>query len=346
MELGVNTFVDNQPDVVTGEAKSNAQRVKELLAEVELAEKVGLDVFGIGEHHRVEYVASAPAALLAAAAARTERIRLTSAVTVLSSSDPVRVFQDFATVDLISNGRAEIMAGRGSFIESFPLFGEDLNDYDSLFSEKLELLLKIRDSEYVTWSGQHRAAIDNLAIYPRPVQDPLPVWIAVGGTPESVFRAGSLGLPLAIAIIGGMPVKFAPLVQLYKEAGAAAGVPAHKLKVSINAHGHIAATTQEAADQAYPYNSAAMNKIGQERGWGPQTREQFDASSSSHGALLIGDPETVAAKIIAHHKHFNQDRYVLQFTTGNMPHEHVMQAIELLGTEVKPIVDAEIPRDK
>ena len=334
MELGLYTFVDVKP----GGDLSAEQRVKNLLEEIQLADQVGLDVFGVGEHHRPDYVASAPEVLLAAAAVKTKNIRLTSAVTVLSSDDPVRVFQAFATVDLLSHGRAEIMAGRGSFIESFPLFGYDLDDYDSLFSEKLALLLELRKQERVTWTGRHRAALDNLGVYPRPVQQPLPVWVAVGGNPPSVIRAANLGLPLALAIIGGMPEQFTPLVQMYREAGRRAGHSADVLKVSINSHTYVAESSQQAADEFYPSYAEVMTRIGQERGWPPTNRRQFDASLTPRGALLVGSPQQVVDKILFEHELFRHDRFMAQMSLGAMPHDRVMKAIELFGTQVAPAV--------
>ncbi len=306
------------------------------MEEVELADQVGLDVFGVGEHHRPEYVASAPAVVLAAAAARTERIRLTSAVTVLSSDDPVRVFQDFATLDLLSGGRAEIMAGRGSFIESFPLFGYDLDDYDALFAEKLDLLLALRERERVTWSGTHRPPLTGQGVYPRPVQDPLPVWIAVGGTPASAARAGALGLPMALAIIGGYPERFVPMAELHREAARRAGHAAPAL--SINSHGFLADTSQEAAEVAFPAFKTTMDRIGRERGWPPMTREQFEASRALRGANAVGSPQEVVEKILFQHEHFGHQRFLLQLTVGSIPHAKVLRAIELLGTEVAPAV--------
>lgn len=344
MEIGVSSFVETVPDVHTGELISHAQRLREVVEEIVLADRVGLDVYGVGEHHRQDYAASSPAVVLAAAASRTKWIRLTSAVTVLSSADPVRVFQDFATLDAISNGRAEIMAGRGSFIESFPLFGYDLHDYDELFEEKLELLLKIRESERVTWEGRHRPAIHNLGVYPRPVQNPLPVWIGSGGNSESVVRAGLLGLPLVLAIIGGSPLQFAPLVKLYKEAAAHAGHDVSKLPVASHSHGFIAEDTELAADKFFPSTQAAMNVLGRERGWGYYDRARFDAARSFEGALYVGDPETVAQKIIHLRKHVGITRFMLHVPVGSMPHEEVMRAIELLGTEVAPRVRSEIDR--
>ncbi|MDF2649608.1 MAG: luciferase [Paenibacillus sp.] len=342
MEIGISTFVETLPDVQTGEVMSHAQRLREVVEEIVLADQVGLDVYGVGEHHRKDYAASSPAVVLAAAASQTKRIRLTSAVTVLSSADPVRVFQDFATLDGISNGRAEIMAGRGSFIESFPLFGYNLNDYDELFDEKLELLLKIRDSEKVTWEGGHRPAINNLGVYPRPVQSPLPVWIGSGGNSESVIRAGLLGLPLVLAIIGGRPLQFAPLVQLYKRAAAQAGHDVSQLPVASHSHGFIAEDPQIAADKFFPSTQASMNIIGRERGWGHYDRSSYDAARSFEGALYVGDPETVAQKIIHLRKHVGITRFFLHVPLGTMPHEDVMRAIELLGTQVAPRVREEI----
>lgn len=344
MEIGISTFVETTPDVQTGEVISHAQRIREVVEEIVLADQVGLDVFGVGEHHREDYAASAPAVILAAAASQTKRIRLTSAVTVLSSDDPVRVFQDFSTLDCISNGRAEIMAGRGSFIESFPLFGYDLSDYNELFDEKLELLLKIRESEKVIWRGGHRPAIDNRGVYPRPVQDPLPVWIGSGGTSESVVRAGLLGLPLVLAIIGGSPVHFAPLVKLYKRAAARAGHDPEKLPVASHSHGFIAETTDTAVEKFFPPTQYAMNKLGRERGWGQYDRTSFDAARSFEGALYVGDPETVATKIIHLRKNVGITRFMLHVPVGTMPHKDVMKAIELLGKEVAPIVREEVAK--
>jgi probable LLM family oxidoreductase len=341
MELGIYTFGERTPDPHTGQLVSAEQRLRDLMEEMELADQVGLDVFGVGEHHRPDYMVSSPAVVLAAGAARTKRIRLTSAVTVLSSDDPVRVFQDFATLDLLSGGRAEIMAGRGSFIESFPLFGYDLNDYDALFAEKLELLLALRANERVTWRGRHRAPIDDLAVYPRPVQDPLPVWIAVGGTPQSVVRAGTLGLPLALAIIGGHPERFVPLVDLYRDAARRAGHDPATLPVSINSHGFIADTSQQAADDAFPPYVDVMGRIGRERGWAPPTRQQFDAERSPRGAMLVGSPQEVIDKILFEHELFANQRFLIQLSVGTMPHAKMMRAIELLGTEVAPVVRRE-----
>lgn len=341
MEIGIYSFADVDPKPAGGRAVAAAERLRHLIEEVELADQVGLDVFGVGEHHRADFAVSSPATVLAAAATRTERIRLTSAVTVLSSDDPVRVFQQFATLDLLSGGRAEIMAGRGSFVESFPLFGYELEDYDSLFEEKLDLLLKLRDGERITWRGRHRVALDDQPVYPRPLQDPLPVWIAVGGTPRSVARAGRLGLPLAIAIIGGMPEKFAPLVQLYRQSAAAAGHDADTLPISINSHAWLAEESQTAADQFFPSYAAVMGRIGRERGWPPLTRAQFEAAREPRGALLVGSPQQVIDKILAQHEIFGHDRFLAQLGLGSMPHDGVMRAIELLGTEVAPVVRRE-----
>jgi probable LLM family oxidoreductase len=340
MELGLYTFADLDPNSATRKISPH-QRMRNLIEEIELADQVGLDVFGLGEHHRPDYLASAPAVALAAAAERTRRIRLTSAVSVLSSDDPVRVFQQFSTLDLISGGRAEIMAGRGSFIESFPLFGYDLGDYDELFAEKLDLLLKLRDSETVTWSGRLRAPINDRGVYPRPHQQKLPVWIAVGGTPNSVARAGVLGLPLALAIIGGEPARFAPLFELYRRAAAQAKQDPKTLATSINVHGFVGETTDQAADDFYGPQAEVMNRIGRERGWGPTNRAQFDASRGPDGALFVGDPEAVAEKIVAMHKIFGNDRFLLQMAIGLMPHDKLMKAIELYGTRVAPLVRKE-----
>ena len=343
-EIGLYSFAELTPDPKTGDMMTPAQRLEELLETIELADQVGLDVFGLGEHHRPDFVSSVPAVILAAAAARTKRIRLSSAVTVLSSDDPVRVFQQFATLDLLSNGRAEIMAGRGSFIESFPLFGYELSDYNTLFSEKLELLLKIREEVAVHWSGSHRAPLTGQAVFPRPIQQPLPVWIAVGGTPESVVRAAALGLPLAIAIIGGPPEQFAPLVELYNRAVGQAGHDRSKLPLSINSHGFIADDTQEARDTAYPPFAQVMNKIGRERGWPPMSRQQFDASCTLRGANFVGSPDEIIEKILFQHEIFNHDRFLIQLSVGTLPHDKMMHAIELLGTKVAPVVREEIGR--
>ena len=298
MEIGLDSFVAVLPDPRTGRAPAPFERVANLLEEITLADRIGLDSFGIGEHHRSEFLDSAPAVLLAAAAARTERIRLASAVTVISAADPVRVFQEFATVDLISKGRAEIVVGRGSFIESFPLFGLDTNDYDSLFAEKLDLLLTLRESTRVNWSGKHRAPLTGQAVYPRPLQAEIPIWLGVGGTPQSFARAGALGLPLMVAIIGGEPHRFRPLIDLYREMGRRAGHAPEKLKVGIHAIGFVADTMEHAADEFFPGYAAMFTQIGKERGWPPTTRAQYDAVRGPRGALIVGDPETVAEKVL------------------------------------------------
>jgi probable LLM family oxidoreductase len=331
MEIGTYTFAE-----MAGE--SAEQRVRNLIEEVEQAERVGLDVFGLGEHHRPDFVVSSPAVVLGAAAVRTERIRLTTAVTVLSSDDPVRVFQDFATLDLLSGGRAEIMAGRGSFIESFPLFGYDLDDYDELFQEHLELLLRLRESEHVLWEGRHRPSIEGRGVYPRPVQDVLPIWIAVGGTPQSVVRAATLGLPLAVAIIGGAPERFVPLVDLYRDAAARAGRDPAQLPVGINSHTYVADTSQQARDEFFPHYAVMMNRIGRERGWSPMTRAQFDQLCGPRGALVVGSPQEVTEKLLFQHELFAHQRFLGQISVGTLPHEKTMRALELLGTEVAPAV--------
>jgi probable LLM family oxidoreductase len=318
--------------------------MRELLEEAVLADELGLDVFAVGEHHRPDFLVSSPATVLAAIAVKTERVRLSSAVTVLSSDDPVRVFQQFAHVDLLSGGRAEIMAGRGSFVESFPLFGYDLDDYDELFAEKLELLLAIRDSEYVTWSGKHRAPLNNVGVWPRPVQTPQPVWVAVGGTPQSVVRAGTLGLPLTIAIIGGEPERFVPLVELYREAIKAAGHDESVAKLAINTHAFVAAGVAEADTAFAPAYLQMMNRIGRERGWPPAGRAQYEALRSPRGALAVGTPEQVAEKILFEHELFGNDRYVGQMSVGAVAHRDVLRSIELFATEVAPLVRAEVAR--
>jgi probable LLM family oxidoreductase len=338
MELGVATFADLSSGI------SPEQRMRDLMEEVRLADELGLDVFAIGEHHRPDFLISSPATALAAAAVITERIRLSSAVTVLSSDDPVRVFQAFAEVDLLSGGRAEIMAGRGSFIESFPLFGYDLDDYDALYAEKLDLLLKIRDGNPVTWSGRLRAPLENAGVWPRPVQDPLPVWVAVGGSPESVVRAGSLGLPLTVAIIGGQPERFVPLVELYREAARRAGHDPDQTKVAINTHAFVGSTSAEAdAAFAAPY-LAMMNRIGRERGWPPSGKAEYEALRSPRGAVAAGSPEEVAEKILFEHELFGHQRYIGQMSVGAVAHRDVLRSMELFGTEVAPVVRAEVER--
>src|ERR1700687_3161251 len=343
MQIGIDSFAAAISDPATGLTLSPVERMHHLLEEIELADRVGLDVFGIGEHHRAEFLDSAPVVILSAAAARTENIRLTSAVTVLSASDPVRVFQEFATLDLISRGRAEIVAGRGSFIESYPLFGLRLEDYDSLFAEKLELILTIRKNKHVTWSGKHRPPLIGQAIYPRPLQDPLPIWVGVGGTPTSFVRAGMLGLPLMVAIIGGDPARFRPLIDLYREAGRRAGHSPERLAVGVHSIGFLADTTEQGADIFYPGYAHTFNEIGKERGWPPTTRAQFDAQRGSTGALLIGDAETVAEKILYENEVLGGiSRITFQMGVSTLPHEKMLRAIEILGTRVVPIVRKEL----
>jgi probable LLM family oxidoreductase len=339
MEIGVDSFAamfsgNNNKKL------NDAVALAQLLDRIEYADRSGLDIFGIGEHHRKGFLDSAPALILAAAAARTKRIRLTSAVTVLSAADPVRVFQNFATLDLISGGRAEMVAGRGSFIEAFPLFGLNLEDYDELFSEKLDLLLKIRNDEFVTWSGKFRPPLNNLPVYPRPVQDLFPIWVGTGGTPESFIRAGLLGLPLMVAIIGGETHRFRPLVDLYREAGKKAGHPPELLKVGMHSLGYVAETTKEAKDDFYPGYAEAMTKIGKERGWPPMTKGHFESQMGPKGALLVGNPEEGAEKILRHSEALGGiTRLTFQMDTAELPHEKLMQAIELIGTRIKPLVN-------
>jgi probable LLM family oxidoreductase len=343
MQIGIDSFAAAISDPATGLTLSPADRMHHLLEEIELADQVGLDVFGIGEHHREEFLDSAPVVILSAAATRTENIRLTSAVTVLSASDPVRVFQEFATLDLISRGRAEIVAGRGSFVESYPLFGLRLEDYDSLFAEKLELLLEIRASTKVQWSGKHRPALTGQAIYPRPLQDPLPIWVGVGGTPESFVRAGILGLPLMVAIIGGEPRRFRPLIDLYREAGRRAGHSPEQLTVGLHSVGFLADTTDEAAETFFPGYAHTFTEIGKERGWPPTTRAQFDALRGPTGALLIGDAKTVAKKILYVNDVLGGiSRVTFQMGVSTLPHEKMLHAIQILGTQLAPIVRSEL----
>jgi probable LLM family oxidoreductase len=339
MQIGIDSFAGNSPDPITGVTVQPAQRLANLLAEIELADRVGLDHFGLGEHHRADFLDSAPVVILAAAAARTKRIRLTSAVTVLSAADPVRVFQEFATLDLLSGGRAEMIVGRGSFIEAFPLFGLELDDYESLFTEKLDLLLQLRKETHVHWSGKHRAALTGQGVYPRPLQDPLPVWLGVGGTPESFARAGTLGLPLMVAIIGGQPRRFRPLVDLYREAGKEAGHDPKTLKVGIHALGYVAATDDQAADDFFPGYAKVFTEVGRERGWPPVTRAQFDALRNPTGALIVGSPATAIEKI----QHYNEalggiSRLSFQMSVAGIPHEKMLRSIELIGSEVAPKV--------
>jgi probable LLM family oxidoreductase len=339
MHLGVDSFVSAVTDPSTGHVVGPEQRMGHLLEEIALADQVGLYSFGIGEHHRPEYYDSAPAVILAAAAARTSRIRLGSAVNVLSAADPVRVFQEFATLDLISRGRVDLVVGRGSFTEAFPLFGLSLADYDSLFSEKLDLLLQIRDSEEVTWSGRHRPALTGQGIYPRPLQDPLPIWVGVGGTPESFVRAGLLGLPLMVAIIGGEPRQFGPLIDLYRRAGAQAGHAPETLQVGLHVFGFVAESTQAAADTIYPGWHEMFTKVSRERGFSPPSRAQFDATSGPDGAFFMGDPDTVAEKLVRISGQLGGvDRISLQMTNPRLAHADLLRGIELLGTEVAPQV--------
>jgi probable LLM family oxidoreductase len=340
MEIGIDSFAATS----TGnDSNKNTQSIAHLLERIEHADKVGLDVFGIGEHHRKEFLDSAPTIILAAAAAKTKNIRLTSAVTVLSAADPVRVFQNFATLDLISKGRAEMVVGRGSFTESFPLFGLNLHDYDELFSEKLNLLLNIRENEFVTWSGKFRAALKNQAIYPRPLQSQIPIWLGVGGTPESFVRAGALGLPLMVAVIGGETHRFKPLVDLYREAGKQAGHSPEKLKVGLHSLGYVGNTTQEAIDDFYPGYAETFTRIGKERGWPPVTKAHFDAQNGMRGALLVGGSEEIAAKILRHSEALGGiSRFTFQMDNAALPQEKLLQSIELIGKRVRPLVNKSI----
>lgn len=345
MQIGVDSFAAALPDDGQGQSVSASESVRHLVARIELADQAGLDVFGVGEHHRREYLDSAPAVILGAAATRTKNIRLTSAVTVLSAADPVRVFQSFATLDLLSQGRAEIVAGRGSFTESFPLFGLALEDYDSLFEEKLNLLLKLRESEFIHWSGQHRAALTGQGVYPRPLQDPLPVWLGVGGTPESFSRAGTLGLPLMIAIIGGETRRFRRLVDGYREYGHRAGHAPEKLKVGVHALGYVAETTKQAVDDFFPGYAKTFTKIGRERGWPPITREHFEAVRDEHGAAMVGNPEEVAGKILRHSEALGGiSRITFQMDVAELSQAKLLRSIELLGTRVAPIIRERLAR--
>jgi probable LLM family oxidoreductase len=343
MQIGIDSFVETVTESSQTPAEVGQERVEQLLVEIERADRVGLDVYGIGEHHREEYIASSPAVLLAAAAARTERIRLTSAVTVLSSDDPVRVFQDFATLDLISKGRAEIIVGRGSFIESYPLFGYDLENYDELFAEKLDLLLHLRDEVKVYWEGKYRPSLTGQGVWPRPVQTPLPVRLGVGGTPNSFVRAGRLGLPLTVAIIGGEPHRFRPLVEMYREAGRRAGHAPESLDVAVHSIGYVAETDRQAADDLWPAYSHTFGRIGRERGWGPMTRAAFDAQRGLTGAFVVGSPETAATKL----RYISEalggvSRVSLMMSGGPIAHDKMLRSIELLGSEVKPRVAEEV----
>jgi probable LLM family oxidoreductase len=341
MKIGIDSFAALVADPLTGAVPTATERMGHLLDEIELADKVGLDVFGLGEHHREEYLDSAPAVILAAAAARTKRIRLASAVTVLSAADPVRVFQEFATLDLISGGRAEIVVGRGSFIESFPLFGLKLEDYDDLFVEKLDLLLTLRDSTHVNWSGKHRAALTGQGVFPRPLQQNIPIWLGVGGTPQSFARAGALGLPLMVAIIGGEPHRFRPLIDLYREAGKRAGYKPEDLKVGIHALGHVADTDKEASDDFFPGYAAAFTRIGKERGWPPVTRQQFEALRRPKGAIMVGEADYVAEKLLQMSEDLGGvDEVHMQMSVAALKHDRMMRGIELLGEKVAPILRA------
>ena len=338
MEFGLYTFADVAPDRKPGHATNTHQRIKDVLEEIQLADQLGFDVFALGEHHRPDYAVSSPAVLLAAAAAITKNIRLSSAVTVLSSDDPVRVFQSFATLDQISDGRAEIMVGRGSFIESFPLFGYDLNDYDALFSEKLDLLMNINQHEVVSWKGEMRAPLDHLGVYPRPLQDKLPIWLAVGGTPASAIRAAKLNLPMALAIIGGMPERFVPFVNIYKDAAVKLGRDRASLPLGINTHVYVAQSSQQASDEYYPSYAAMMTRIGRERGWPPLTREQFEMSRSPKGYLMVGSVQEVIDKMLMEYELFHHTRFLAQMSVGTVPHKNILKSIELFGTQVVPAV--------
>ncbi len=341
MELGIYTFVENTEIPKVGTLHP-AKRLKHLIEEAELADRLGLDVFAVGEHHRVEYVASAPSVILAAIAARTEKIRLSSAVTVLGSEDPVRVHQQYATLDLLSGGRAEIMVGRGSFIESFPLFGYDLQNYEELFDEKLEMLLEIRENVILNWNGKHSHKVEGRGVYPRPVQDKIPVWRAVGGTPKSAYHTGALGLPMAIAIIGGYPEQFKPMVELHKRGAVEQG---HSIPpVSINSHGFIADSKEEAIEIAFPAYKVQMDRIGRERGWPPMTRDQFEASCTLRGANVVGDSDQVIEKILYQHKIFGHQRFLLQMSVGSLPHDKLMRSIELFASVVAPAVREELQK--
>lgn len=346
MELGLITFADMQPETLPGRGVNAHQRISDLMEEIRLADQLGLDVFGIGEHHRPDYAVSSPAVVLAAAAMITKNIKLSSAVTVLSSDDPVRVFQDFATVDHLSNGRAEIMAGRGSFIESFPLFGYDLRDYDELFTEKLDLLLKLNKSEKLSWQGKHRPSFNDLGVYPRPYQPSIPVWLAAGGTPASAVRAATLGLPLMLAIIGGTLQQFVPFISLYREAARKSGKDLNTLQLGVNNHMYVGEDSQQAADEFYPYYAAMMNRVGRDRGWPPLSRGQFDHSRLPQNALMVGSVQEVIDKILYEHELFGNTRFLAQASVGNVPHAKVMKSIELFGTKVAPAVKKAVEHSK
>ncbi|MCE7057376.1 LLM class flavin-dependent oxidoreductase [Algoriphagus sp. AGSA1] len=338
MELGISTFAELTPDPKTGETLSPAQRMKNLMEEIQLADQVGLDVYAIGEHHRPDFVVSSPATVLAAAAMITKNIKLSSAVTVLGSEDPVRVFQQFAHVDLLSEGRAEIMAGRGSFIESFPLFGQDLNDYDAIFAEKLDLLLQLNKSEQISWRGKFRPAIANRGVFPRPYQQEIPVWLAVGGTPQSVVRAAEKGLPLALAIIGGSPDRFTYFTDLYRQSWIKAGRNQEDIQIAVHSHGFIGADSQQAADDFYAPYALVMTQLGKERGWPPMNRGQYDAMRAKDGSLVLGSTQEVIEKILMQQEMMGLTRYLLHLSVGTMPHDKLMKAIELYGDVVAPAI--------
>ena len=344
MQIGLYNFGDSMPDATTGARIDQGLRIRNLLDEIELADKVGLDVIALGEHHRADFSISSPTTVLAAAASRTERIRLSSGVTVLGSEDPVRVFQQFATIDQISQGRAEIMAGRGSFIESFPLFGQDLSQYDEIFTEKLDLLLTLRESQTVTWQGVHRPSIDGRDVFPRPFQDELPIWLAIGGTPQSAVRAAALELPLALAIIGGEYAHFEPMTRLYRQAWGEYGNDPATLQLGINAHGFVAETSQEARNLVYPTYNAMMNVIGRERGWAPRGRDDFERECDPGGALLIGSVDDVVEKLLDYHAVFGNTRFLIKLSAAPTDHEATLRSIELLGNEVAPRVRAEVAK--
>ena len=342
MELGLMSFADMQPESEGGRGINAQQRIKDLLEEIKLADELGLDVFGVGEHHRPDYAVSSPSVILGAAAAVTKNIKLTSAVTVLSSDDPVRVFQNFSTVDLLSAGRAEIMAGRGSFIESFPLFGYDLKDYDELFNEKLDLLLNLNKNTKISWQGKHRAPINNLGVYPRPYQSSIPIWLAAGGTPASAVRAATLGLPLMLAIIGGRPEHFVPFINLYKETAVKTGKNLSQLQIGVNNHFYVSENSQQAADEFYPHYAEVMSRIGRERGWPPLSRQQYEYLRSPMGALMVGSVQEVIDKILYEHELFGNTRFLAQASVGNVPHKLIMHSIELFGTKVVPVIRKEV----
>lgn len=338
MEFGLYTFADVSVNPEQGKRSNTHQRFTDLMEEIELADQLGYDIFAVGEHHRADYAVSSPSVVLGAAAVKTKTLRLSSSVTVLSSDDPVRVFQQFATVDQLSGGRAEIMVGRGSFIESYPLFGYNLNEYDELFTEKLELLMSLNESEKISWNGRFRSSFPEMGIYPRPFQEKIPIWLAVGGTPESAIRAGTLGLPMALAIIGGMPERFVPFVNLYKKAALEAGIHKGTIPLGINSHVYVSETSQSAGDEIYPHYSVMMDRIGRERGWPPSTRATFDASRSERGALIMGSPQQVIDKILFEHELFGHTRFLAQTSMGTLPHHLVLKSMELFATKVIPEV--------